>query len=70
MEAYQKKHAFNTLEATARVLPLLLKDGRKMFLDTLVMMVDSTKILYNGQKAMWTHFPGAPEVRMNRGRRE
>ncbi|CAM9396742.1 unnamed protein product, partial [Scytosiphon promiscuus] len=64
METYQKKHAFNTLEATARVLPLLLRDGRKMFLDTLVMLVDATKILYNGQKAMWTHFPGAPEQRL------
>ncbi|CAM9990002.1 unnamed protein product, partial [Ectocarpus fasciculatus] len=63
MEPYQKKHAFAPLEACARVLSPLLKDGRKEFFETLVLLVDATKIVYNGQKAMWTHFPGAPEQR-------
>lgn len=63
MDLHNKKCAFSTLEATAKVLPALLQDGRKQFLDTVVLLVDSQKGLYNGQKAMWTHIPGAPEVR-------
>eukprot|EP00903_Cladosiphon_okamuranus_P009694 g9223.t1 len=63
MDLHNKKCAFSTLEATAKVLPALLKDGRKQFLDTVVLLVDAQKGLYNGQKAMWTHIPGAPEQR-------
>lgn len=62
MDAYNQKMAFNTLEASARVLPVLLRDGRKEFLQTVVLLVDGQKALYHGQKAMWTHIPGAPEV--------
>lgn len=66
MDLHNKKCAFSTLEATAKVLPALLRDGRKQFLDTVVLLVDTQKGLYNGQKAMWTHMPGAPEVRKKR----
>ena len=62
MDLHNKKCAFSTLEATAKVLPALLQDGRKQFLDTVVLLVDQHKGLYSGQKAMWTHIPGAPEV--------
>lgn len=65
IDGHNKRCAFNTLEATARVLPILLEDGRKEFLDTVVLLVDSQKNLYSGQKAMWAHMPGAPEVHYN-----
>lgn len=63
MEAFQKSCALRTLNATANVLPLLLKDRRKEFIPTLVLLLDPSKSLYNGSKTAWTSVPGAPEVR-------
>lgn len=62
MENFQKMCAIRTLEASANVLPLLLRDGLLDFVDTVVLLLDPTKPLYNGSKTMWTSLPGAPEV--------
>lgn len=62
MDHFQKNCAINTLEASAKVLPLLLRDGRLEFVETVVLLLDHTKTLYSGSKTMWTSLPGAPEV--------
>ncbi|CAM9913858.1 unnamed protein product, partial [Laminaria digitata] len=64
MESFQKSCALRTLTATANVLPLLLKDGRKEFIATLVLLLDPSKSLYLGSKTAWTSLPGAPEQRI------
>lgn len=62
MDHFQKNCAINTLEASAKVLPLLLRDGRLDFVETVVLLLDHSKPLYCGSKTMWTSLPGAPEV--------
>lgn len=62
IESFQKTCAINTLENSAAVLPMLLREGRAEFVDTVVLLLDSTKPLYHGSKTMWASLPGAPEV--------
>lgn len=62
MEGYQKTNAIRTIDASAKVLPMLLRDGRIEFLETVVLLLDPSKPLYNGSKTLWTNLPGAPEV--------
>lgn len=55
----EKDLVVHTLEATANVLPLLLRDGRSEYVETMVLLLDRTKPLYSGGFASGL---GAPEV--------
>lgn len=62
MGHHERKCTARSLEMSCNALAMLLQDNRTDFMETVVLLFDPGRALYNGSKTMWSTAPGAPEA--------